>query len=227
MNNSIIIKETLTRNNPFSNLNHIPVMKHLTTILSTMALMLTTAFGLNATSVTNLEVSPVDNERVLFIDMETAGQGEVNIRILDPENTVIFSETVGPVDSYQKRYSLELLEEGNYTLRVEDEFKVTIQPIVLQEDALVVDNSERAIVFTPVVNISEDGKYLDVNWMLGNSGDYKFTLEYTMSSFSFDDAERDVTTVHKRYDIAKLPKGRYNVSISSANQTHYKTVTIN
>lgn len=203
-------------------------MKRLRIILQTVSIAMLMAVNtqLDAASITNLEIETKSQQKVLMLSFLTKGLGEVNIEIIDQNQNVLFTEKVNSGKSIQKKFILDNLEMGNYSLKIEDEFKVTVQPLTVDNSDVFIDREFRKTHFKPQVRLTEEGKYIDLDWLMNETEDAKFIIQAGNSDFSFENKIEDQKLIQKRFDVGQLPKGLYYITVRNNEHTFYETIRI-
>ncbi|MEM8909525.1 MAG: hypothetical protein AAGD05_16885, partial [Bacteroidota bacterium] len=166
-------------------------------------------------------------EKMFVLSLKAKGQGTVSIQFLDEQQHILFSKTIKNTEVFEKKFNLDNLDLGTYTLKVEDELKVTTQPIEVSYEGIEVDYTVRQATFKPYVQLTADNKQLDINWLMQEKGAYRMNIYNDNTDLLYHDTIKEAWKINKRYDLAKLPKGNYYVTIKGGSQTHYHNFQIN
>jgi len=201
-------------------------MKNLKSIIAPLLIVLFFSNTIFAATVTSFEVTPVYHEKMFVLNVKAQGQGIVTIQILGKEGDVIFSDKLESVSVFEKRFNLESMEEGNYILKIEDEFTITSQPLYLDNKKVEVNDELKELIRKPYVKINNLNKRLDINWVMPKKGNYKMVIQNAEGSFSFEDTIKDKVAIHQTYNLSKIPEGKYFLTIKSNQQTFYKTIEL-
>lgn len=191
-----------------------------------IALLILINSNVKAASISNLEIEPQAQEKTLMLSFLTKGLGEINIQIVDQNENVLFSEKVNSGNSIQKKFILDNLSLGDYSLEVEDEFKITVQPLTVESNDISVNREFRKTHFKPQIRLTQEGKYLDFDWLMNKEGEVEFSIEDSYSNFSFENKTTVQKLVQKRFDVRQLPKGLYYVTVKNDEHTFYETIRI-
>ena len=172
---------------------------------------------------TNVKISAISNTKTVVVSLTNVSKEEVTIALEGDEGTLV-TENVKGKPSFSKRYSLVNLEAGSYRVVITKKATKTIQPFELTRTSVVLFESERKEKFLP--SLSQNGTKVDVNVLLGNYSNIKVNIYDNEGRKVFDDVNYVVMLLHKRYDLAKLPKGGYVVEVIAGDETQYFPVSL-
>jgi hypothetical protein len=100
----------------------------------------------------------------------------------------------------------------------------TVQPFELTNKNIVLNEFERKEKFLPSIKVK--GSMLDVNVLLGNYSNIIVKVYSNDGIVSFEDKNYVVLTLHKRFDLAKLPAGTYIVEVVAGDETQYYSINL-
>lgn len=180
------------------------------------------AFG---TAISDLEIETLQNHKMFLLSFKTEGRGDVNIKIVDQYEHTIFATSTKKKKSFEKIFNLKQLENGVYTLSIDDEFRVVIQTIRLNFTGLEIDNEQRKQFYKPQVSMSNSGKMLNINWLMNTQRAYQLTIEDESSSILFEH-ELNNYDIHQQYNLSSFPSGLYYLTIKNESQVYYKTIKV-
>ena len=147
----------------------------------------------------------------------------VTISIEDANGAQLMQETVKENPNFVKRYNVSKLESGKYTLTVTKRTIRTVQPFEVTATGVTIAEIEKKEKFIPFLNFKNNK--LDVNVLLGNYSNITVTLLDNEGRKVQEDKNYVVMTLHKRYDLSKLPAGAYTVEVLAGDETFYQAVT--
>jgi hypothetical protein len=171
---------------------------------------------------TNVKISAVANAKSIMVSLNNVATEEVSISLQDNDGISFFSEKVKSTPRFAKKYNLSNLEAGSYNVIVTKKAIKTIQPFELTNTSVVLFETEKKEKFLPMV--IQNGSKIDVNVLLGNYSNIKVKIYNSEGQIVYDDMNYVVLTLHKRYDLEKLPKGAYVVEVVAGDETQYFTV---
>ncbi|MBK8515299.1 MAG: hypothetical protein IPL55_03120 [Saprospiraceae bacterium] len=162
---------------------------------------------------TGLE-SVIENSKSLFIQTSEWKSENIRIQIIEQRGEVILDETVKTSTGIRK-YNLKNLPVGDYTLEVSDDLKISTRKFeILSKNVILSGDNE--IFYKPIV--FWNSKIMDLNLLnLGHSAEVTIIDENNNVVLTQD---FKTPVVHKRYDISLLPRGPYNVNVSSNGRSY-------
>lgn len=147
---------------------------------------------------------------------------ETEIKLINEDNVVLYSETISKHVEYLKRFDFQNLEDGVYTMEVEDSLKLITYTISLKDNQTVVlDEKAKS---KPVFRTKGEVVYLN----LLNLDEKSVTVEV------YDNADRivfseelgDEMIIEKAFNFTKAFKGQYTVIVKKSENTYYESITI-
>jgi hypothetical protein len=173
---------------------------------------------------TNINITAVENSKTVMVSLNNNANGEMTITLEDAFGEKFASDVIKPTARFAKRYNLAQLETGKYRIVLTKNAVKTIQPFELTNRNIILNESERKEKFLP--SISQKGKKLDVNVLLGNFSNIIVKMYNNEGVTTFEDKNYVVLTLNKRYDLSALNAGTYVVEVIAGDEAQYFTVTI-
>jgi hypothetical protein len=173
---------------------------------------------------TNINITAVENSKTVMVSLNNNANGEMTITLEDAFGEKFASDAVKPTAHFAKRYNLAQLETGKYRIVLTKNAVKTIQPFELTNRNVILNESERKEKFLP--SISQKGRKLDVNVLLGNYSNITVKMYNNEGMTTFEDKKYVVLTLNKRYDLSTLNAGTYVVEVIAGDETQYFTVTL-
>ncbi len=172
----------------------------------------------------NIRITALENSKTVMVTLTNTSTGEVTVALEDAFGSSFAKDKVKSAASFSKKYNLSQLETGKYRLVVTKNFVKTIQPFELTSRNIVLNELERKEKFLPSIN--HNGNRLDVNVLLGNYSNVIVKVYSNDGLISFEDKNYVVLTLHKRYDLSKLPAGAYIVEVLAGDETQYYNINL-
>jgi hypothetical protein len=173
---------------------------------------------------TNITITAVENAKVVLVSLNNNANGGMTITLEDAFGEKFATDDVKPTAHFAKRYNLSQLETGKYRIVLTKNAVKTIQPFELTKREIILNESERKEKFLPT--ISQKGKKLDVNVLLGNYSNISVKMFNSEGIKTFEDANYVVLTLNKRYDLSQVNAGTYIVEVVAGDETQYFTITL-
>ncbi len=161
-------------------------------------------------------------QKAVVLKLDNVNEG-TSIRLLNEKGQVLFSDET-KFGKYGKVFNLEKLERGKLVLEVEDQETVQLLPITVTEQSASMELENQTTYIKPIVRVQNGemkvflraGHQPFVMRMLDNFNDivYRQTVKDTLGGM-------------KRYDVSKLPSGKYNIQFTADGRSFYHTITLN
>jgi len=158
----------------------------------------------------------IDGSKSFVVDANNWKSSTVDVRIKNENGITFFTDQ--QVLTTSKRYSLENLDAGNYTVTISNDIKIVENKITISNDGLILDFQANTI-FKPVFNINDD--IIDINY-LTEGLDTKIYFQDNENTI-FRTKLVNATSVNKRFNISNLPSGDYSITVSNKNGSFFKT----
>ena len=201
-------------------------MKNLKFLLLTAAIAVITT-GLQAMSISDLEILPTEDKKMFVLSFKTIGEGQMNISLLDNnDHPLFFKKMKSGVHTFKKRFDLSQLKSSDYQLVLEDDVQTINQTVEITATNIVISDSGRAVNLKPHVTIDEDAKRMDINWLLSSKKQMSLEIRNFNNEVIYSDKISEIITVNRRYDLAQLFSGTYLLKLTDGTNTHYKTLRI-
>lgn len=199
-------------------------MKDLKKVLIVSALILSVVLFVSAVaSAANpvVTIAAGYSKRVSVVMEQLASP--TSVWVVNEDGIVLLEEkTTGA--KFAKMFNLELLPAGEYKVIVNMERKEIIQPVTLQENAVVINENKREEFFSPYIKVREDA--IDVMLFNGRLTDVSVAIFDEQGSAVYEDTMQNVLKVEKRYSLNDLARGSYTVRVSTSHKDYYQAVAV-
>lgn len=149
-----------------------------------------------------------EKNKSLIIQTNTWKSAKVNVQIKEATGVTILEETLISAKAGRK-YNLKNLPDGQYTLEMSDDLRITTQNFYISNNEVVVANDINTI-YKPFILTGDNN--VDVNLMtLGKSALLNISDKDNNIVFA---QKLEATAVHKRFDVSSLASGSYTVNIA-------------
>jgi hypothetical protein len=193
-------------------------MKTTMKLISAIALLLSATF-VSATQ-PNIQIL-ADNSFVLSInDIKS----EIKISIKDKYGYKLYKKSVNKEDGkFLQKFSFSNLPDGTYKLEIEDDLKVVLLAIDVEDNKIVSKKIADEKVFKPVVYKKGENVYVS------KFSPEKEPLKVVIYNNNYDVVYKE--TLDGKIDLGRVytfPKsGDYTIALKSNNKTYEHTVSIN
>ena len=194
--------------------------KLLKPVLATLLFFWTTLAIASSSILPNVSITEVGDSKKVKVSIWDLKE-DAKVTITNDNGGILLSERAnGP--RFSKLYNLELLESGTYLVNIQTGQKEVEQLINISKSDLKIDPKQRREFLLPLVKLEKEM----VNVMMLNRRITEVTVKImgTNGEVLYTDELGSVVKVEKRYDLAALDKGRYQVVIQTPEKTYYRDI---
>lgn len=185
------------------------------------ALLFNTAFSGTTSNQDFASISATTNS--IIVQMNSVAQEAIEVKIVNEEGIIVLTETVKNVKSFNKKYNMSQLLNGNYSMIVTRYAYRTIQPFSIKNGALTMFGADKKEQFVAVFDFQNSS--LKINFLLKDYGNIKVTLyDNEGRNLLFNKTYKDALSFHQIYNLSKLPTGIYFVEMTTPQETFYYTI---
>ena len=181
-----------------------------------------TALFAAATVVANEPKLETDGISKSVIFSWDAGQEMTSLKFLDEAGHIIYSDFVEQSDSYIKRFNLESLAEGDYSLEVENTLKEIVYFIRVNKNGIVILNRNED--FKP--SYKNEGRVVYLNLLNLEKEEVKVTILDSLGRTLFKETFDNKTIVEKVFNFENAVEGEYTILVKKDRETYYETISI-
>lgn len=156
-------------------------------------------------------------QKNIVLDLSQWKNQSVNITISNDLDEKIFSE-ICPNKKFRK-YNLNNLPSGNYKVTIEDNQKIAIQEFIIAKNSISI-NSDTREIFKPQFVIKENEWSLQA---LAQDNKSKIYISDENGDIIYEESIAK-PSLTRRYDVSKLPSGRYEINYSIDGRTFSQNV---
>jgi hypothetical protein len=169
------------------------------------------------------EVTVSASQKTITVKIQDSEISDALVTIVNNEGVHIFSETVTGQAANLRKYNLQKLEIGNYTLTIKRKRSTLIQPFSVNITNIEVLSVLSQTHFTPVVALK--GNFLNVSASSFGQPGINVSIIDNFGARVFEASYEDFT-LQKRFDLTKLQNGAYVVEvITYGNDVEYFPIT--
>ncbi len=156
-----------------------------------------------------------DKSKTLTIAASSLKGGTIDITIFDAQNNTIHAETIKN-EKVARSYDVRNLPNGKYVIEMSNGLKTTKQNFEIYSSEVFLDKNVETF-YAPVVNVSEN--FVDVNAV----GPKAIITFVDQDNNLLKSETVTSSTIHRRFNVAKLPAGIYTVSVNTKEKSTSKT----
>ncbi len=161
---------------------------------------------------TNLQITyKYEYLKAFSVKLENLQNQIHSIQLKDANGITLIEETVVNQVAFGRMYNLENLPEGSYNLVVENDRKLTIQPVIIHRRFLTIDKAVQKEIFKPAIIVKSD--LIAINMLHFEKEAISITLEDQDGAVVFSDSFKSYGSLNKQLNISNLPEGNYSFVI--------------
>ncbi|MCB0645309.1 MAG: T9SS type A sorting domain-containing protein [Saprospiraceae bacterium] len=184
-------------------------------IFLTIAFFAAAILGVFANEITPSFAAPV-SDKSFAINLSAFKSDEVEVSIVDQFGVVVISETVATQSNKARVYNMKHMEDGNYTVVLQDITKTSKQEVILNDGEIVVGEQSNT-VYKPRFNTS--GDVVKINYLaLGK--DVTVRLTDADGNVLYTEDINNLAVVSKALNVAALDRGFYYASVVTPEATY-------
>ena len=197
-------------------------------LLTPLLLVLLGASGntLDATPAASLRIEKL-NTGYKQVVVELAGfSGPVSLQLKSEKQEVLVEEYVPVGAAFAKVFNLSQLSAGRYELFVGSATKEVMQPLIVTDADVVLNEEQRREYFAPTALLRD--RSLDLNWFSSRiAGQVEVVILDNNDTPIFRDVIKNVFRLERRYRLEHLPRGQYTLRITTPHKTYYQALDLN
>ena len=147
---------------------------------------------------------------------------ETSIQLVDSDGNIIYTEAVPKRAAYAKRFDLNHLESGSYSLKVGDPIKEIAFTIVLNEEHVRVVNR---VEHTKPLFREKDGKVL-LNLLNLDLNPVELSVYDSSNRILFSEGIEGEQTIRKSFNFENALTDHYTVMVKDGENTYYEEIVV-
>jgi len=192
-------------------------MKHILVSLAMSLLFINIAVASNYNPTLKVEG---DN---LYLSLEDVAE-QTSVRILDQEGFTWVEEKIAASGQFKKVFNLESLPFGSYTLIIKSSFNEIVQPLIVSNKELILDESKRTEYFQ--ANLLQKRKNVKLSLMNPTNSEVRVFVINSKGMVLYQDAIKDQRVIDQNYNLKHLPPGKYTLVVDNAHETFIKNINL-
>lgn len=170
----------------------------------------------------DVRIATIADAKKFSLELANIEAGVTTVTLYDARGVVLINEKAGK-NTYGKVFNLANLPIGEYELVITTTNRDIVQPLELTLNGVDMDANKRKVYFAPAILTNKTN--LDVSYFRGKITDVAVAI-YQNNELVFEEDFDNVIKVERRYDLSSMPKGKYNVMITTDYKTYFKELII-
>ncbi len=177
----------------------------------------------SASSYFSVHVLNTPEDKKLVVNLSKMYGKQVTCSILDEGKNVVYREKVATGSQIAKRYDLNALPLGSYTLVIDDALSVEKLGFTLTDETIIYHSAKSQVVYKPIIKVG-DNKKVSFN-LLALGKDVEIAVMDDNKTL-YQKTYSDMPSINKQISFEDVLTGEYTVVVKVAGETFYKTVNI-
>jgi len=157
--------------------------------------------------------------KVVIVDLKDYPAELIEISIYDKQGQMLHSEKINSTDYKRRRYSLEQLPSGSYTIKMNTALRIISKKIDLDKNDIHIEDT--TVSFKPICFV-KDSKW-NVEFLAQNRE--TFITIYNANGTFYEEKFQGQQRINKSYNLDKLEKGKYHMLIEVGGRQYTDTFT--
>lgn len=152
----------------------------------------------------------------IIIEKDQWKASSLEITISEANGGVLIHENI----KKSTKYNLKHVPDGNYTLEIEDQQKVKVQELAIQNGSLI--SKGTTTVYKPALKSFENK--LDLN-LMAQGQDVTVSIRTSDNVVAFTENIRKEVSISRRFNLEELEAGDYFVDVTMGGRTFTKIIS--
>ena len=190
--------------------------------MKNLLLILVCVMAFASAKANHLPTVMVDADKSFVLDLNDWNKSILDVSIINDRGVELYEDTILPTEGRMKKFNLKFLPKGEYNVVVSDEYK-SVSYEVKVSNTKVVSISEGTANFIPQVRLN-DGN-IDIN-LMALSKKVNISLLDQDGNQLYGEKIKDLPTISKRLNIAKLERGSYTLQVNVGNNWYTQRIKL-
>jgi len=145
---------------------------------------------------------------------------EVRTLVKNSDGAVVYSVT----KALNLNSMAEFLTEGDYTIEEDNGLAITVTPLTITDEQVIVEEAESYQIFKPVIN--EEGDYVLFSRLSLNKESMHVRVYDTRNKLVYKETIKGEVESNRVFDFSELDNGNYKIVVKATGRTFKNVVTI-
>ncbi|NJB85841.1 hypothetical protein GGR26_001586 [Lewinella marina] len=159
--------------------------------------------------------------RALILQTAAPVKHAATIRIVDADGRILHTSQLTVGGRLNRKFNLAALPPGEYRVTARDAVAESVHPVTISSQDIVADPALATRNYLPRVILKED--LLTVNYLNPEGGKVKIRLADQVGNELMREQLAGHSTIHRAYNLERLPAGAYHVSVYATDLPVYST----
>ena len=146
------------------------------------------------------------------------------IILKDKHHNILFETTLQKGEDFAKTFNLELVADGTYTVEIENETKIKVIGLVVDENAVYTAESMQSEIYKPV--LAEKGSVVYLNQFAPDHAPLYVAIYNNRNELIHEETLEGKVDLGKKFDFSKSYNGQYRFYMESNGMSYDQLVYV-
>tara|TARA_A100000164_G_C21868133_1_gene753654 strand:+ start:465 stop:1058 length:594 start_codon:yes stop_codon:yes gene_type:complete len=196
-------------------------MKHLKIQISIIYLLLL----VNLTKADHLiDLEIISSNNYSFVIQLTDVKYDTKCLLLNQRGEILYKENIASTDIFQRSLNLTELPDGNYKLRIEDNYKIVTTILTKSKGRVVTSNEDKNTTFKPQIMLKN--KQLIVSLLALNNEKLEISIIDEEHNIISEKKLSGSVNLGQSFDLSQLSSGDYTVQLYTNGKIYNKPISL-
>ena len=196
-------------------------MKHLKIQISIIYLLLL----VNLTKADHLiDLEIISSNNYSFVIQLSDVKYDTKCLLLNQRGEILYKENIASTDIFQRSLNLTELPDGNYNLRIEDNYKIVTTILTKSKGRVVTTNEDKNTTFKPQIMLKN--KQLNVSLLALNNEKLEISIIDEEHNIISEKKLSGSVNLGQSFDLSQLSSGDYTVQLYTNGKIYNKPISL-
>lgn len=196
-------------------------MKHLKIQISIIYLLLL----VNLTKADHLiDLEIISSNNYSFVIQLTDVKYDTKCLLLNQRGEILYKENIASTDIFQRSLNLTELPDGNYNLRIEDNYKIVTTILTKSKGRVVTSNEDKNTTFKPQIMLKN--KQLNVSLLALNNEKLEISIIDEEKNIISEKKLSGSVNLGQSFDLSQLSSGDYTIQLYTNGKIYNKPISL-
>lgn len=147
----------------------------------------------------------------LVLQLSNVKEAQIQVTLKDLYGVTLHDETLMQHNLDLRKYNLQELPSGSFSLIVAYDDVIKIQPIKKENDVILIEEDKVQTIFRPTFR--QHDTYVDLNMLCLSDKKLTIMIEDDKGQIIYSEVNQPKGTLEKRFNLSKLAEGSYSFSV--------------
>lgn len=154
--------------------------------------------------------------KLAVLEFQNVREGQ-ELLVKDENGLIMYSETIQESGDLSKVFDLKKLKDGFYSIELDKDFEIVIQPFEIKNNTIQFDNNFERKIFKPLVNV--DYNTLKVSKLSLDNSPVQIEI-YFGDELIHSESIQNEKIINRIYKLSKKTKGEYHTVVKSNDRRY-------